>query len=50
MTDTFTLIFPDFEKEFYLFCDASGIADNSFLLQNNKDGKFLPISFISRKL
>ena len=50
MIDTFTLIFPDFDKEFYLFCDASDIAVGSVLSQKDKDGKFLPISFISRKL
>ena len=37
--DTLTLIFSNFDKEFYLFYDASDIAVGSVLSQKDIDGK-----------
>ena len=41
--------FPDFEKPFILYCDASEIGLGSLLCQN-QDGKLKVISYASRTL
>ena len=45
-----TLSFPDRDKPFYLFCDASNIGIGSTLSQKNDKGEFIPVCFYSRKL
>lgn len=41
---------PDFSKEFYITCDASGIAVGAHLCQYNDEGDAEVIMFASRKL
>ena len=43
------LIYPDFNKEFYIACDASGYGLGAVLLQKGKL-RLMPISFASRSL
>jgi len=50
IVDAATLSFPDREKPFFLFCDASNIGIGSTLSQMNDKGEFVPLCFYSRKL
>lgn len=42
------LAYPDFEKEFVLFVDASNIAVGSVLAQKSENEQYLPIAFASK--
>jgi hypothetical protein len=44
------LAFPDFTKEFILYCDGSKLGIGSILSQKGDDGKIRPICFASKKL
>jgi hypothetical protein len=44
------LIYPDLEKPFRLYTDASNIALGAVLQQKGEDGKEHPVAFISKKL
>ena len=48
--ETVILHHPDFDKPFYLNCDASDISLGSTLYQEDNDGNHLVISFASRTL
>jgi len=41
---------PDFDRKFYLHCDASDFGIGAVLVQISKDGEEMPIAFMSRKL
>lgn len=45
-----TLQYPDFNKDFYLTCDASNFGIGAVLSQKNDEGLDQPIAFISRSL
>ena len=45
-----TLAFPDYDREFLLETDASGVGLGAVLQQKGKDGKYHPIAFGSRLL
>ena len=44
------LTYPNFDKEFYLYCDASAIGIGSVLMQHNDKNQLQPIAYYSRKL
>jgi hypothetical protein len=45
------LTYPDYQKEFHIFCDASCIAQAGALMQKDEEsGKFRAISFCSRTM
>ena len=50
LSEQITLIFPDFEKSFYLTTDASNIAIGGVLQQKDEYGNLRPLMFFSRKL
>ncbi|CEP14621.1 hypothetical protein [Parasitella parasitica] len=50
IVDAATLSFPDRDKTFFLFCDASNVGIGSTLSQKNDKGEFVPVCFYSRKL
>ena len=50
LTTTPVLIFPDFEKEFILYTDASGYALGAVLAQKGKDEKEHVIAYASKSL
>ena len=41
---------PDFDRQFYLDTDASGVGLGAVLLQLGDDGTFRPVAYISRQL
>ena len=44
------LCYPDFEKEFHLETDASGVGLGALLVQTQRDGSVRPIAYASRTL
>lgn len=50
LTSAPVLINPDFEKKFYVHCDASDYGIGAVLIQLDDEGQERPIAFMSRKL
>ena len=50
LSEQLTLIFPDFEKSFYLTTDASNIAIGGVLQKKDEYDNLRPLTFFSRKL
>ena len=50
LTDEAFLAFPDMQKEFVLWCDASDDAMGAVLMQTGDDGNARPVEFASRVL
>ena len=50
LSEQITLIFPDFEKPFYLTTDASNTAIGGVLQQKDEYDNLKPLTFFSRKL